>query len=51
VTIGTAVVGFALVALLLTLTPGLDTALVLRSALMTGRREAAEAGAVRTVNS
>ncbi len=44
-TIGTAVVSFALVALLLTLTPGLDTALVLRSALTKGRREAAATGA------
>jgi threonine/homoserine/homoserine lactone efflux protein len=41
VSLGTAVVTFALVATALTLTPGLDTALVLRSALTQGRREAA----------
>lgn len=35
-----ALLGFALVAGLMTLTPGLDTALVLRSALTQGRREA-----------
>ncbi len=35
-----AVLGFALVALLLTVTPGLDTALVLRAAVTRGRREA-----------
>jgi threonine/homoserine/homoserine lactone efflux protein len=45
VTLGTAVVTFALVALALTLTPGLDSALVLRSALTKGRREAAATGA------
>jgi threonine/homoserine/homoserine lactone efflux protein len=45
VTLGSAVVGFALVALLLTLTPGLDTALVLRSALTKRRRDAAATGA------
>jgi threonine/homoserine/homoserine lactone efflux protein len=41
VTVGTAVLTFAVVALALTLTPGLDTALVLRAALTRGRREAA----------
>jgi len=41
VTVGTAVLGFSVVALALTLTPGLDTALVLRAALTRGRREAA----------
>ena len=35
-----AVVGFALVAAVITVTPGLDTALVLRSALREGRRHA-----------
>jgi threonine/homoserine/homoserine lactone efflux protein len=45
VTLGTAVVTFALVALALTLTPGLDSALVLRSALTRGRRDAAATGA------
>ena len=39
--LGTAVGTFALVAAVLTLTPGLDTALVLRAALTEGRREAA----------
>jgi threonine/homoserine/homoserine lactone efflux protein len=38
-------VTFALVALALTLTPGLDSALVLRSALTKGRREAVATGA------
>jgi threonine/homoserine/homoserine lactone efflux protein len=41
VTLGAAVLGFALVAAALTVTPGLDTALVLRSALTGRRREAA----------
>jgi threonine/homoserine/homoserine lactone efflux protein len=41
VTLGSAVVTFAVVALALTLTPGLDTALVLRSALTRGRGDAA----------
>jgi threonine/homoserine/homoserine lactone efflux protein len=41
VSLGTAVGTFALVATVLTLTPGLDTALVLRAALGQGRREAA----------
>jgi threonine/homoserine/homoserine lactone efflux protein len=45
VTLGSAVVTFALVALALTLTPGLDSALVLRSALTRGRRDAAATGA------
>lgn len=40
VTVGAAVCGFALVAAVLTLTPGLDTALVLRAALARSRREA-----------
>jgi len=40
VTLGTAVLTFALVAAVLTLTPGLDTALVLRAALTQSRREA-----------
>lgn len=44
-TLGTAVATFALVALALTLTPGLDSALVLRSALTKGRREAVATGA------
>lgn len=35
-----AVVGFGLVALLVTITPGLDTALVLRAAITRGRRDA-----------
>ena len=35
-----AVLGFGLVALLLTITPGLDTALVLRAAITRGRRDA-----------
>jgi threonine/homoserine/homoserine lactone efflux protein len=41
VTLGTAVLTFAAVALALTLTPGLDSALVLRAALTRSRREAA----------
>jgi threonine/homoserine/homoserine lactone efflux protein len=41
VSLGTSVLTFALVALALTLTPGLDTALVLRAALTGGRRDAA----------
>jgi threonine/homoserine/homoserine lactone efflux protein len=41
VTLGTAVLGFAVVAAALTVTPGLDTALVLRAALTRSRREAA----------
>jgi threonine/homoserine/homoserine lactone efflux protein len=41
VSLATAVLTFAVVAAVLTLTPGLDTALVLRSALAQGRREAA----------
>jgi threonine/homoserine/homoserine lactone efflux protein len=45
VNLGTAVLSFAVVALALTLTPGLDSALVLRSALTKGRREAAATGA------
>jgi threonine/homoserine/homoserine lactone efflux protein len=45
VTLGTAVLSFAVVALALTLTPGLDTALVLRAALTRGRREAVATGA------
>jgi threonine/homoserine/homoserine lactone efflux protein len=40
VTLGTAVLTFALVAGALTITPGLDTALVLRAALTRSRREA-----------
>jgi threonine/homoserine/homoserine lactone efflux protein len=36
-----AVLGFGVVALLLTVTPGLDTALVLRAAVTRGRRDAA----------
>jgi threonine/homoserine/homoserine lactone efflux protein len=40
VTLGTAVLTFTLVAVVLTLTPGLDTALVLRAALTQGRRQA-----------
>lgn len=39
-TVGSALVGFALVAGLLTITPGLDTALVLRAALTSQRRHA-----------
>ena len=39
--LGTAVLTFAVVALVLTLTPGLDTALVLRAALTRTRRDAA----------
>jgi threonine/homoserine/homoserine lactone efflux protein len=39
-TLGSAVGTFALVALALTVTPGLDTALVLRAVLTRGRREA-----------
>lgn len=38
--VGSAVLSFALVAGLLTITPGLDTALVLRSAVVQGRRPA-----------
>jgi threonine/homoserine/homoserine lactone efflux protein len=45
VTLGTAVATFALVALALTLTPGRDSALVLRSALTKGRHEAVATGA------
>jgi threonine/homoserine/homoserine lactone efflux protein len=41
VSLGTAVLSFAVVATVLTLTPGLDTALVLRAALSQGRRAAA----------
>jgi threonine/homoserine/homoserine lactone efflux protein len=40
VTLAAAVAGFAVVAAALTITPGLDTALVLRAALTRGRREA-----------
>ena len=40
VTLATAVLGFAVVAAALTVTPGLDTALVLRSAVTGRRREA-----------
>lgn len=43
--LGTSVLTFSVVALALTLTPGLDTALVLRSALTRGRRDAAATGA------
>ena len=43
--LGTSVLTFALVALALTLTPGLDTALVLRAALTRGRRDAAATAA------
>ena len=39
-TLGAAVLGFAVVATALTVTPGLDTALVLRAALTRGRGEA-----------
>jgi threonine/homoserine/homoserine lactone efflux protein len=45
VTLGTAVLTFSVVALALTLTPGLDTALVLRAALTQGRRTAAATAA------
>jgi threonine/homoserine/homoserine lactone efflux protein len=41
VTLGAAVLSFAVVATALTVTPGLDTALVLRAALTRSRREAA----------
>lgn len=40
----TAILGFTLTALLLTLTPGLDTALVLRTAAVEGGRKAMRAG-------
>lgn len=40
-TLGTALLSFAIVATALTVTPGLDTALVLRAALTRSRREAA----------
>jgi threonine/homoserine/homoserine lactone efflux protein len=43
--LGTAVLTFAVVALVLTLTPGLDTALVLRAALTRTRRDAAATAA------
>jgi threonine/homoserine/homoserine lactone efflux protein len=45
VTLSAAVLSFALVALALTLSPGLDTALVLRAALTRGRRDAAATAA------
>jgi threonine/homoserine/homoserine lactone efflux protein len=45
VTLGTAVLAFAVVAAALTVTPGLDTALVLRAALTRNRREAAATAA------
>jgi threonine/homoserine/homoserine lactone efflux protein len=45
VSLGTSVLTFAVVALALTLTPGLDTALVLRAALTRGRRDAAATAA------
>jgi threonine/homoserine/homoserine lactone efflux protein len=45
VSLGTAVATFAVVALALTLTPGLDTALVLRAALTRSRRDAAATAA------
>jgi threonine/homoserine/homoserine lactone efflux protein len=45
VSLGTAVLTFALLAGALTVTPGLDTALVLRAALTRGRREAAATAA------
>jgi threonine/homoserine/homoserine lactone efflux protein len=48
VTLATAVLGFAVVAAALTVTPGLDTALVLRAAL-TGRRRDALATAAGIV--
>ncbi len=44
-TLGAAVLAFAVVAAALTVTPGLDTALVLRAALTRGRREAAATAA------
>ena len=44
-TLGAAVLSFALVAAALTVTPGLDTALVLRAALTRSRREAAATAA------
>jgi threonine/homoserine/homoserine lactone efflux protein len=44
-TVTAAVLGFAVVAAALTVTPGLDTALVLRAALTRGRREAAATAA------
>src|SRR5215217_2326328 len=44
VTLPTAVLGFAVVAAALTVTPGLDTALVLRAAVTGRRREAAATG-------
>ncbi|MGY1723691.1 LysE family translocator [Blastococcus sp. SYSU DS0533] len=44
-TLGSAVLAFAVVAAVLTVTPGLDTALVLRAALTRGRREAAATAA------
>ncbi|AUM00191.1 lysine transporter LysE [Rhodocyclaceae bacterium] len=44
-TVSTAILGFTLTALLLTLTPGLDTALVLRTAAVEGARKAMRAGA------
>ena len=43
--LGTSVLTFSVVALALTLTPGLDTALVLRAALTRGRRDAASTAA------
>ena len=43
--LGTSVATFAVVALALTMTPGLDTALVLRSALTRSRRDAAATAA------
>jgi threonine/homoserine/homoserine lactone efflux protein len=43
--LGTAVLGFAVVAAALTVTPGLDTALVLRAALTRSRAEAAATAA------
>jgi threonine/homoserine/homoserine lactone efflux protein len=45
VSLGAAVLTFALLAGALTVTPGLDTALVLRAALTSGRREAAATAA------
>lgn len=42
--VSTAILGFTLTALLLTLTPGLDTALVLRTAAVEGGRKAMRAG-------
>ncbi len=45
VTLTTSVLGFAVVAAALTVTPGLDTALVLRAALTRSRREALATGA------